>query len=179
MAGDGLTDEEAVEFWKRAKLNFGSRFPQAVKEVCEIALLGGALLLASRLTESTILLGLYWTLLASFALKIAAQVAFPTAYDSPSLPILLGLALTAGLTVAEHYAIKSAADAALLQMQGDKAVRLLESRARRSAEAARLASEYAKAGCSNDELVAFGKVNMEICRRLQAQRQANAGSGLP
>lgn len=76
MRAFSAANEEAIEFWKNAKMNCGIRFPAFVKEVCE-ALLGGALLVAAKFSESGIILELYWLLLIAFALHIAAHIAFP------------------------------------------------------------------------------------------------------
>lgn len=173
MAGEGLTYAEATAFWKKAKVNLGSKVPKAVKETCEIAALGAGLLVASRFTESTLLLCLYWSLIGSFALRIAARIAFPTHYDSPSLPILLGLALTVGVTVLEHLAIQSVADAALIQLQGDKALRLLGAQRRKKIEGERLFNEAAKAGCINDEQIVLDQNTKAKCDRLRIQRYEN------
>ena len=176
MAGDGLTDDQAKEFWAIHRKFFESTFPKAIKEICEVALLGGALLVAHRFSESTILLALYWALLAGFGFRIGARIAFPKEYDSPSLPIILGLLVTIVVTGAEDRAIRSAATAALIQVQSEKAGKLLAAQAKREKEAARLSKAWVDNWCFDDERYAAGKYNYALCNRLSVQRAMNKRS---
>jgi uncharacterized SAM-binding protein YcdF (DUF218 family) len=173
MAGDGMTDEEAIEFWKQARLNCGTKFPALVKEVCEVALLGGALLVAEKFSESWIILALYWLLLIAFALRIAAHIAFPKAYDSPVLPLLAGLALTVFVTVGENSAIRSAANAAMIQLQSEKAGRLMAAQREKAAAASRLTKQFANAECADTERVSSKRYNYDLCNKLSIERYLN------
>lgn len=173
MAADRLSDEEAREFWRDHRKLFGSTIPKAVKEVCEIALLGGALLVAYRFSENVLLLGLYWLLLFAFGCRIAARVAFPKKYDSPVMPVLLGLAVTGVITFAEDRAIRSAANAALIQVQSEKAATLLAAQAKREKEAARIHDAWVQNWCFDDEGYAAGKYNYTVCGKLAAERDQN------
>jgi Zn-dependent protease with chaperone function len=179
MAGDGLSDEYVRAFWAKAKFWLGERIPNAVIQICEVALLGGALLVAYRFSESTVLLLLYWLLLAAFALKIASSIALPKEYDSPALPLLLGLFLTIALTAIEHQAIKSASNAALIQIQGDKAARLIEAQRIRDERARKIQDAWIRNGCWDDERAAIGPYDHKLCNALAAQRKQNNRSADP
>lgn len=175
MAGDGLTDTAAVEQWRIWREWAGDKFPTFVREICEVAFLGAALLVASRFVDSTLLRGLYWLLLFSFAARIGSRVAFPTSYHTPIWPVLGGTALTLAITYCEHVAIRSAADAAVIQMQGDRAAALLAALDRRDAEEKRLINEQVRLGCLEEESL-DKKTDPKVCKALQAQRDTNARS---
>lgn len=176
MAGDGLSDEDAKAFWTRNRKFLGTTLPKAIKEVCEVTLLGGALLVAQRFSESPILLGLYWCLLVGFGLRIGARIGLPESYDSPVRPILIGVVLTILVTAVEDRAIRSAANAALIQVQSDKANKLLAAQAKRRREADRISKAWAENSCFDDEGYAFGKYNYKICSKLAAARELNKRS---
>ncbi len=173
MAGDGMTDEQARQFWTVQRKRFGSTIPKGIKEVCEIALLGGALQVGYRFSESPLLLGLYWCLLIGFAFRIAAKIAFPKDYNSRAIPVLIGVAATIVITAVEDRAIRSAANAALIQVQSDKAAKLLAAQAVREKEGTRIHNAWVKNSCFDDEGYAFGKYNYKVCGKLAYERELN------
>ncbi|WP_334656712.1 hypothetical protein [Sphingomonas panaciterrae] len=144
MAGDGLTDEEAEEFWRRARIFVGDQLPSTIIQLCEVVLLGGALNVAHRFTGSTLLLALYYALLLAFALRIVGRF-LPKKYDSPLMPLLGGLAIAGVITVAEDKAIRAAADAALIQMQSDKAIAIIRAQALRDRDQERVLRQVMEA----------------------------------
>ena len=168
-----MSDEEARQFWAVQRKRFGSTIPKGIKEVCEVALLGGGLLVAYRFSESMLLLGLYWCLLTGFGCRIAARIAFPKEYNSPVKPVIIGLLLTIGVTVLEDRAIRSAANAALIQVQSDKAAKLLAAQAVREKEAVRIHNAWMRNWCFDDEGYAKGKYNYKLCGQLGAERDLN------
>jgi hypothetical protein len=173
MADDSMTDEESRHFWTVQRKRFGTTIPKAIKEVCEIALIGGALQVAYRFSESPLLIGLYWCLLIGFAFRIAARIAFPKAYNSPVKPVLIGVLATIVITAVEDRAIRSAANAALIQVQSDKAAKLLAAQAVREKEGARIHNAWVKNSCFDDEGYAFGKYNYKLCGKLAYERELN------
>lgn len=144
-----MTYDETVEFWKKARRIVGDDAPKAVIQLCEVAALGAAFKLAQRLTDSTILQLMYLSLLVALAARIVGRIALPKAYDSPSLPIIMGLAFSIMLVYGEDRAINSAVDAAVIQMQSDKAVAILDEREKRLLRDRQLLDEFSRA-CDAD-----------------------------
>lgn len=172
MPGDGLADAEARTFWAKARRSLPRPFA-TVRELCEVALLGGALLVAHKFSQSSILLGLYGLLIVTFAIKITSYVALPKAYDSPLALVLLGAGIVVAITYVEHLAIKSAANATLVQLQSDKAAKLIAAQRVQRIERNSLDRQFFEAGCRDRERASAGTYHYDLCDSIARKRHLN------
>lgn len=81
--------------------------------------------------------------------------------------------LTIVLIVGENSAIESAAKAAMIQMQSDKAEKLLAAQHEKAAVACWLNKQFAEAGCSDTERVNSKRYNYDLCAKLSVERYLN------